>query len=47
MKQIQLINNFSKITTPNTSTNNIITKEIAKNIKFKNINLYIFHIKFI
>ena len=39
MKQIQLINNFSKITTPNTSTNNIITKEIAKNIdeNLKNI----------
>ena len=39
MKQIQLINNFSKITTPNTSTNNVITKEIAKNIdeNLKNI----------
>ena len=39
MKKIQLINNFSKITTPNTSTNNIITKEIAKNIdeNLKNI----------
>ena len=39
MKQVQLINNFSKITTPNTSTNNVITKEIAKNIdeNLKNI----------
>ena len=39
MKQVQLIDNFSKITTPNTSTNNIITKEIAKNIdeNLKNI----------
>ena len=39
MKQIQLINNFSKITTPNSSTNNVITKEVSKNIddNLKNI----------
>ena len=39
MKQVQLINNFSKITTPNSSTNNVITKEVSKNIdeNLKNI----------